>query len=254
MLSGSLFGALTSSPVAIALLAVAQTPGGSARTGDAGARPAPHRGRPSSSRRSCGESRAKRLDVAPADNELRLLDQAIKPNSQSTELFSAISVMVGFLLALNAMLLTMPERRRFVADLRMQGYDRRQVLAAALLPGARPGDRRLAGRHRARRRAFQRVLPSRARPIWRPRFPIGAKQIVHPRTVLAAFRLRRHRHRARVAHARIRPARWPSRGRRVSRVRGRGETISGRATRTLGLAGTGLDRRRDRARADCART
>ena len=26
------------------------------------------------------------------------------------------------------MLLTVPERRRFVADLRMQGYDRRQVL------------------------------------------------------------------------------------------------------------------------------
>ena len=36
--------------------------------------------------------------------------------------------MVGFLLALNAMLLTVPERRRFVADLRMQGYDWRQIL------------------------------------------------------------------------------------------------------------------------------
>ncbi len=69
-----------------------------------------------------------RLDVEPADNEIRLLTQATKPNRQSTSLFSAISVMVGFLLALNAMLLTVPERRRFVAELRMQGYDPRQIL------------------------------------------------------------------------------------------------------------------------------
>jgi putative ABC transport system permease protein len=71
---------------------------------------------------------AGRLDVVAADNELRLLAQATKPNAQSTALFSAISVMVGILLALNAMLLTVPERRRFVADLRVQGYDRGQVL------------------------------------------------------------------------------------------------------------------------------
>lgn len=69
-----------------------------------------------------------RLDVESADNEIRLLNQATQPNRQSTTLFSAISVMVGFLLALNAMLLTVPERRRFVAELRMQGYAPRQVL------------------------------------------------------------------------------------------------------------------------------
>jgi putative ABC transport system permease protein len=69
-----------------------------------------------------------RLDVEPADNELRLLAQATTPNRQSTTLFAAISVMIGFLLALNAMLLTIPERRRFIAELRMQGYDPRQVL------------------------------------------------------------------------------------------------------------------------------
>ncbi|MGC2373496.1 MAG: FtsX-like permease family protein [Solirubrobacteraceae bacterium] len=69
-----------------------------------------------------------RLDVEPADNELRLLSQATKPNRQSTALFSAIGVMVGFLLALNAMLLTVPERRRFIAELRMQGYDPRQII------------------------------------------------------------------------------------------------------------------------------
>jgi putative ABC transport system permease protein len=71
---------------------------------------------------------AGRLDVTSADNELRLLSQATQPNRQSTLLFSAISIMVGFLLALTAVFLTVPERRRFIADLRMQGYAPSQVL------------------------------------------------------------------------------------------------------------------------------
>ncbi|MGH2831503.1 MAG: FtsX-like permease family protein, partial [Solirubrobacteraceae bacterium] len=45
-----------------------------------------------------------------------------------TSLFAAISLIVGFLLALNAVLLTVPQRRRFIADLRLQGFDPRQVL------------------------------------------------------------------------------------------------------------------------------
>ena len=69
-----------------------------------------------------------RLDVEPADDDLRLLSEATKPNNQLTALFAAISAMVGILLALNAMLLTVPERRRFIADLRMQGFDAHQVL------------------------------------------------------------------------------------------------------------------------------
>jgi putative ABC transport system permease protein len=71
---------------------------------------------------------AGRLDVAPADQELRLLRELARPNDQSTGLFAAIGAMVGFLLALSAMLLTVPERRRFVAELRMQGFEPRQVL------------------------------------------------------------------------------------------------------------------------------
>ncbi len=87
--------------------------------------------RPGQERLVAGELRRLangRLDVEPADNELSLLAEATKPNRQSTTLFSAISVMVGFLLALNAMLLTVPERRRFIAELRMQGYEPRQIL------------------------------------------------------------------------------------------------------------------------------
>ncbi len=127
VLSSAMFGALASSPVALSQLRVAQR-----LTGLAGKASEiliePRRG---ADRLVTGELRrlaGGRLNVAPADDELRLLNQAAKPNDQSTSLFAAISVMVGFLLALNAMLLTVPERRRFVADLRMQGYDWRQIL------------------------------------------------------------------------------------------------------------------------------
>jgi putative ABC transport system permease protein len=121
-------GVLASSPVAVTLLPVAQR-----LTGMPGlvtevlVRPFP--GQEAIARRGLQELAAGHLDVLPANNELRLLNEAARPNNQSTTLFAAISVMVGFLLALNAMLLTVPERRRFVADLRIQGYDWRQILA-----------------------------------------------------------------------------------------------------------------------------
>jgi putative ABC transport system permease protein len=235
VLSGSLFGALTSSPVAIALLGVAQRlvdmPG---RVTQILVQP-----RPGADRLVKGELlriAGGRLDVAPADNELHLLDQAIKPNSQSTELFSAISVMVGFLLALNAMLLTMPERRRFVADLRMQGYDRRQVLLlisfqalalgiVASLVGVALGD--------ALSSAFFHRVPTYLASA----FPIGAKQIVHPTTVLAAFGCGV----LATVLASLTPVLDLHEGRAVDAVfresGGRGETINGRATRMLGIAG-----------------
>jgi putative ABC transport system permease protein len=69
-----------------------------------------------------------KLNVVPATNELRLVQGAAAPTTQSSTLFVAIAVMVGALLALNAMLLTMPERRRVIAEWRAQGFDSRQVL------------------------------------------------------------------------------------------------------------------------------
>jgi putative ABC transport system permease protein len=64
---------------------------------------------------------AGRLNVTGADHEARLLHRATAPNDQSTALFAAISALVGLLFAFNAMLLTVPERRRFIADLRLEG-------------------------------------------------------------------------------------------------------------------------------------
>jgi putative ABC transport system permease protein len=69
-----------------------------------------------------------RLSVQPSDIEIDYVRQAATPNNQSTGLFAAICAIVGILFTFNAMLLTVPERRRFVAELRMEGYRRSQVI------------------------------------------------------------------------------------------------------------------------------
>jgi putative ABC transport system permease protein len=67
-------------------------------------------------------------DVTASDAELDLLRQAVEPNDRATGLFAAIGAMLGCLFAFTAVLLTVPERRRFVAELRVQGFARGQVL------------------------------------------------------------------------------------------------------------------------------
>jgi putative ABC transport system permease protein len=184
VLDGEALKAIAGSPVAVALLSVAQRlaerPG---RITQVLVVP-----RPGSDALVAGELArvgGGRLDVEPADNELKLLTQATAPNRQSTSLFTAISVMVGFLLALNAMLLTVPERRRFVAELRMQGFDPRQILlllgfqAAVLgvlasVVGVILGDV-------LSHTVFQGV-PSYLTAA----FPVGAEQTLEVRTVLLA--------------------------------------------------------------------
>jgi putative ABC transport system permease protein len=72
------------------------------------------------------------LAVVPADNDLTLLGQALRPSDQATAAFAAISVLLGFLFAFNAMLLTIPERRQVIADLRVDGT-RRSAIAQMVL-------------------------------------------------------------------------------------------------------------------------
>jgi putative ABC transport system permease protein len=185
LLSGNGLAALASSPVAVSVLGVAQ-----ALTEE------PHRvtavlirplpGDAAMVSRELHRLAGARLDVRPADDELRLLSEATGPNRQSTSLFSAIAVMIGFLLALNAILLTVPERRRFVAELRMQGYDPRQILlllgsqalvlgVVASLVGVALGD--------ALSRAFFQRVPG----FLTAAFPIGAQEVLHASTVLLAI-------------------------------------------------------------------
>jgi putative ABC transport system permease protein len=69
-----------------------------------------------------------RLNVRPADFDASVFKQAATPTNQSTGLFSALSALVGFLFAFNAILLTAGYRRDFVYDLRLDGYTRTQVV------------------------------------------------------------------------------------------------------------------------------
>jgi putative ABC transport system permease protein len=64
------------------------------------------------------------LTVARADQDLALLSQALGPSNQASRLFATISALLGFLFAFNAMLLTAPERRQTIADLRVDGARR----------------------------------------------------------------------------------------------------------------------------------
>jgi putative ABC transport system permease protein len=76
---------------------------------------------------------AGRLNVGPADMTSRLFRRAAGPVDQSTGLFSALSALVGFLFAFNALLLTVPERRNLIHDLRLDGYTRRMILQVLTL-------------------------------------------------------------------------------------------------------------------------
>ena len=59
--------------------------------------------------------------VVPADQDVALLRQATVPSDRATGFFAFVSGLVGLLLAFGAMLMSIPERRRMVADLRIQG-------------------------------------------------------------------------------------------------------------------------------------
>ncbi len=74
-------------------------------------------------RRLAGE----RLVVASADQDLHLLKQTLVPSNQASALFAAISALLGFLFAFNAMLLTVPERRQVIAGLRIEGTRRSAI-------------------------------------------------------------------------------------------------------------------------------
>ncbi len=120
-------GSVAESPLALALLGYAQRLSGRpGRVTQVFVEPQP--GADQTVAHELRTLAAGRLDVVPADNELRLLRAIAQPNNQATTMFALIGAMVGFLLTFNAMLLTVPERRRYIADLRMQGYDWRQAL------------------------------------------------------------------------------------------------------------------------------
>jgi putative ABC transport system permease protein len=73
------------------------------------------------------------LNVRPANFSGALFSRAAGPVNQSTGLFSGLSALVGFLFAFNALLLTAPQRRNLIEDLRLDGYTRRMIVEVLLL-------------------------------------------------------------------------------------------------------------------------
>ena len=178
-------GSVAESPLALALLGYAQRLAGRpGRVTQIFVEP-----QPGADREVASELRglaSGRLDVVPADNELRLLRAIAKPNNQATTMFALIGAMVGFLLTFNAMLLTMPERRRHIADLRMQGYDWRQALLItgfeALALGVVASIAGIALGYVLSRTLFHRVPAYLAFA-----FPVGDQLVIHVSLVLLAF-------------------------------------------------------------------
>lgn len=72
------------------------------------------------------------LTVAPADQDVIQLQQALRPSDLASTVFAAIGVLLGLLLAFNALLLTVPERRQAIADLRLTGIKRTAVAQMVL--------------------------------------------------------------------------------------------------------------------------
>jgi putative ABC transport system permease protein len=127
-------GSLIASPIAIAPLSFAQEVSGfTARVSRILV--VPSVGSESRVRAALRALAAGRLDVESTDNDEKLFAKAAAASNQSTALFSVVSALVGFLFAFNATLLTVPQRRRLIADLRRDGYSPRTVIAVLLLDG-----------------------------------------------------------------------------------------------------------------------
>ncbi|MFZ1155472.1 MAG: FtsX-like permease family protein, partial [Solirubrobacteraceae bacterium] len=125
-------GQLIATPIAIAPLSYAQEMIGlPSRVSRILVQPAP--GSEMSVRASLTALAGGRLNVEATNYDETLFSKAATASNQSTALFSVISALVGFLFAFNAMLLTVPQRRRLIADLRRDGYTPITVIAVLLL-------------------------------------------------------------------------------------------------------------------------
>lgn len=127
-------GSLVTSPIALAPLSFAQEVTGlPARVSRILI--APRAGSEARVRGALAGLAAGHLNVESTDYEELLFAQAAKASSQSAALFSAVSALVGFLFAFNATLLTVPQRRRLIAELRSDGYTPGTVVAVLLMDG-----------------------------------------------------------------------------------------------------------------------
>lgn len=129
-------GGLAHSPIAVAPVAYVQRIAG---MGNKITRifVAPMRGRDSQVRAALSKLAATAgMNLEPADFDSTLFRVASTPENQSETLFSAISAIVGFMFALNAMLITVPLRRKLIEDVRPQGATRLMTVQILLFDAA----------------------------------------------------------------------------------------------------------------------
>ena len=125
-------GGLVASPIAVVPLFYAQEIAGlQGRVSRILVQPAA--GRQAAVRAALVRLAAGHLNVEDTSYDEKLFAKAAAASNQSTALFALISALVGFLFAFNAMLLTVPQRRRLIADLRRDGYAPRTVIGVLLL-------------------------------------------------------------------------------------------------------------------------
>ncbi|HEY1450942.1 MAG TPA: FtsX-like permease family protein [Solirubrobacteraceae bacterium] len=129
---------------------------------------------------------AGRLNVRPADITARLFSRAAGPVDQSTALFSALSALVGFLFAFNALMLTVPQRRSLIEDLQLDGYTRPMIVQVLLLDALVLGV--LASVVGLVLGQILSVVLFSANPGYLSfAFPIGSERIVSPSSVALAL-------------------------------------------------------------------
>ena len=178
-------GALADAPVVLAPLglaqALAEAPGRVSRVFVV-ARPGRERTVRALLERLAGD----RFDVRAADDDVKVFAQASVPNDQSTSLFSQVTAFVGFLFALNAMLLMAGERRRMIAAMRISGHSvktvRRMLLLDALLLGVLASLAGLALGDQLSRHVFPP-----APGYLTLAFPIGTARVVPWQTIAVAL-------------------------------------------------------------------
>ncbi len=85
-------------------------------------------GRESAVRSELASLAGGRIAVAAATEDVTTLEQALRQSTQASDFFAAISALLGFLLAFNALLLTAPERRQTLAELRVDGTRRAGIV------------------------------------------------------------------------------------------------------------------------------
>ncbi len=81
-------------------------------------------------------ARTANANLEPADFDATLFAVASAPARLAERLFSAISAIVAFMFALNAMLVTVPARRKLIEDIRLQGATRVMTLQILLFDAA----------------------------------------------------------------------------------------------------------------------